>query len=97
MKKNQKALGEADQYTVQDSSIPVDEAITSFELTGLKDLGKNKVLAAEMGQKAALQARVAELEYQVALSNVYLKYKMGTADQIDETTGKINRMKEEAK
>lgn len=71
------------------------EAITSFELTGLKDLGKNKVLAAEMAQKATLQARVAELEYQVALSNVYLKYKMATTDQIDETTGKINRAKEE--
>lgn len=67
------------------------DAISKEELMSISNAKLKTVLAVSEAQKAASNARIAELEYSNLLQQIYIKYGMRLTDSIDEKNGTIKR------
>ena len=73
----------------------MDEAelvISQKDLSSLKDLRIKNAMVAHEAEKAHMKAKISELEYKVAIQEVYLKYGIAITDSVDESTGKVTRI-----
>lgn len=71
-----------------------EKIISAEDLTQLKELRLKNALVATRAEKALLEARVSELEYKVAIQQVYLKYGISPEQSVDENTGKVSTISE---
>lgn len=74
-----------------------DKCLETSEFYALKELRTKSAFIASNAEKAILESRVADLEYKVAIQNIYIKYNMSSSDTIDEETGKIKKREEKEK
>lgn len=83
------------ENTSDEKSNAVDEEFISQEdLQTIKDVTQKRNTATQslaQLEKAALEAKVANLEYQVRVQHMYIKYSLGFEDSIHDQTGKIVR------
>lgn len=73
-----------------------EKVISAEDLAQLKELRLKNALVATRAEKALLEARVSELEYKVAIQQVYLKYGISLEQSVDENTGKVSTTSEVA-
>lgn len=69
--------------------------ISPADLTFLKDLRVKTTMIISDAEKAQMKAKIAELEYKITIQEVYLKYGIAITDSVDETTGKVSKIKKE--
>jgi len=66
--------------------------INSSDLSFLKDLRIKHTIVMHEAEKAQLKTKISELEFKVAVQEIYLKYGIAITDSVDETTGKVTKI-----
>ncbi len=68
-----------------------EEKITPEELKAIADAAVKRNNATQVAERAVLEARNAELQHQVTVQHVFMKYGLTFNDKIDDNTGVITR------
>lgn len=69
----------------------VEEKITEEELKIIVDTKVKKSAALQVAERAALEAKNADLVHQVAVQHIFLKYGLSFHDNVNDETGIITR------
>ncbi len=73
------------------------EKLTQEELKLVSEANDKRNKATANAEKTVLEAKNAQLEYQVLVQHVFIKYGLSFGDKIDDATGVITRSKQEVK
>jgi len=68
-----------------------EEKITPEELSAITEAAVKRNTATQVAERAVLEARNAELQHQVTVQHVFMKYGLTFNDKIDDNTGIITR------
>ncbi len=67
------------------------ESVSQEELRGILEAKKSVLELVKVAEEAARVAKMADLQYQVTVQQVFINHGLSTSDRIDDSTGVITR------
>lgn len=75
---------------------PEREFVNQEDMTAISQAKNRLALAVSEAEKAAANAKIADLEYRSTVQHIFIKYNMAITDRIDDSTGEIFRGPDES-